>query len=693
MPYTRILDEVAFNQLKGIIVDRRASPPEKNSRTPTLALTFVHELFNLNYAITKDLFDALCYLEDDADKRLADLLTIAQDSVGAHVKWEPFYPNFPKQVMEASNFELLLNAYRHYGSFGLWKPGSNKDERRELTELNRLKEVKLLDEQDVKDFFLTLLRSKTSYPSTLDSFVDYGIQQDWPDELDGPIIYKQTMCKVAAHKLSKGQSIDHLIKTSTDILRVMAAISDSDLTLKNRVRFKSMKRKTRRLIISALEKCITIKDVKPFAKLWILAFHCLHVGEYGGNVKRIADEFRNTRNVFTSNTNVCESIKIGEVNQAAKLLRAEPPVFCRALDKLVRSSCDDTIANTILDQFDELALKTDTKILLQMYGHFKKRNSAIKERLIMTELWNYRIPPLSKLPQGYLRRIQEILFKTLQTKLSEGNLLKGKNVFFPRELRKVLVPLQLSNVTSDKDVIARGSRVPLDTCEADKKKNILRLFIHWIGGDQDLSATICDSHFMNIQMIYFSYPRTKFGQHSGDIVHAPAPDGASEFIDIDMKAALDEGLRYVTMDVRVYSGPTFAHHEQSLAGIMLREAPQSGEAFEPTTVKIKFETLSASKHITAATIDMKTRELCWIDSKIKTDSRANSLHAYSEETRNDFQAMMNLIDVKPTVYELLQFHMKEAKEVHSKNEADFVVGLGTGDLDLYNFSEINSKWM
>lgn len=694
MLHTEILDEVAFNQLKGIIVDgQSSSPPEKNSRLPALVLTFVHELFNLNYSISKELFDALCCLPGEADKRLADLLAMAKDSVGANAVWNPFYPNFPKQVIDTSSYELLMNAYMHYGSLGLWRPEDMKEERTKLTEVNKLKEIKPVTMKDVKNYFLTLLKSKTSYPPTLDSFVDYGIQHGWSDELDGPIIYKQTMSKVAAYKLSQGKKIDDLVQTSTDILRIMAAVSDADVTLRHPVRFKSMKRKTRRLIISALEKCITVKDVKPYAKLWILAFHCLHVGEYGGKVKAVADEFRNTKNVITVDTNIGESIKTGNMGEAARLLQPVPSVFCRALDKLVRSSCNEATANAILDQFEEMASKTDTKILLQMYGHFKKRNSDIKQRLVLTDHWNCVIPSLQKLPKAYLERIQNIISEKLQTKLSGKNLLKGKNVYFPRDLRKILVPLQLDNVTSSKDMIARGSRVPLDTCEADKKKNTLRLFINWIGQDQDLSALISDSSFNRQEMIYFRSTKNKFAQHSGDIVNAPAPDGASEFIDIDMQAALNEGFRYVSMDVRVYSGPSFALHERSMAGIMLREAPQSGEAFEPSTVKIKFNTFSPLYHIIAATIDLKTRELCWIDSKMKIDQRENAVDSYQKQSRCGLQAMLDLIDMKPTMYELLQFHMQDAKEVHSKSEADFHVGLGEGDLDLYDFSAINSKWI
>ena len=118
----------------------------------------------------------------------------------------------------------------------------------------------------------------------------------------------------------------------------MASLSGSDIKLKNKVKFKSFKRKTRRLIISALEKVITISDVKPYASLWKIAFHSLHVGEYGGKVSEIALRFRNERNVHTEETIVAEAIKNGDFNVAVSKLIKKPSVFARTLDKLLRDS-------------------------------------------------------------------------------------------------------------------------------------------------------------------------------------------------------------------------------------------------------------------------------------------------------------------------------------------------------------------
>ena len=93
----------------------------------------------------------------------------------------------------------------------------------------------------------------------------------------------------------------------------------------------------------------------------------------------------------------------------------------------------------------------------------------------------------------------------------------------------------------------------------------------------------------------------------------PPPDGASEFIDVDLDKALELGFRYVTMDVRAYDGPTFLHHDQCFAGFMLRKEAASGEIFEPASVWSKFDITRDRKSTLLCLFDIKTRQMIWFD--------------------------------------------------------------------------------
>ena len=58
--------------------------------------------------------------------------------------------------------------------------------------------------------------------------------------------------------------------------------------------------------------------------------------------------------------------------------------------------------------------------------------------------------------------------------------------------------------------------------------------------------------FTQAEPVAYNRLKTPFARHSGDFTFAPPPDGASEFIDVDLDRALELGFRYVSMDVRVY---------------------------------------------------------------------------------------------------------------------------------------------
>src|SRR5690606_17393504 len=85
-------------------------------------------------------------------------LPILQKMVGAHRSFNPMYPNFPKQVMEASDAELFYNAMTHY--FGFWLsdilddpnlvvlPNYDKEARPLLDEFHELRWIDLGSEED-----------------------------------------------------------------------------------------------------------------------------------------------------------------------------------------------------------------------------------------------------------------------------------------------------------------------------------------------------------------------------------------------------------------------------------------------------------------------------------------------------------------------------------------------------------------
>lgn len=698
-----LVNKIAFNQLNAVVA---TSPVEvKNDAFNIKVISFVNEMHNFGFLVTKELYQYLSSLDEATSVEVCQkVLSLAKESVGAHVAMKAFYPNFPRQVMEASDAELFINAILHYWTLGAWSPEYVEEKRPDLKEENPKTEISLISMEDVKAYFFRILASKNSIPASLVEFVEMGIEEGWAAEYKGEIPFKETLCRVATALVKQGQSINGVVATTTDVLRVMAALSESDIELKTKVRFKSLNRKARRALVSALEEVINISDVKAYASLWKRAFHSLHVGEFGGKVAEIAARFRNEKNVVTSETVVAEAIKSGDVKVAVNKLVNKPSVFARSLDKLLRDSDPQTSA-WVIKEFAKVVEKVDSKVLLQVLGHFKGRSlNEAGERVVFTAGSKGKAllaPSLKALDKSVVEHIVSVIKAELKNKFAEKALLKGKKVFISPEVYSVLIPSQLASITENKKTVARGSRVPLDLIPEDAEKNVLRMFIHWIGQDQDLSAFFINEDMTEFSQVAYYNLRNSYACHSGDVTYAPAPHGGSEFLDVRMDEALADGMRYIAIDVRVYNGPTFLKHERSFAGFMLRNDLKSGEIFEPTTVRGKFDITLDGSTVMPCFFDMKTREMIWLDSVLpgcgeySYSRQANNLNNNIASSTDMLRAYLKMKDTKVTMKELVCLHIDAvgATQVFDKEEADYVVGLGEGDLDVYDFVEINADWI
>jgi hypothetical protein len=152
---------------------------------------------------------------------------------------------------------------------------------------------------------------------------------------------------------------------------------------------------------------------------------------------------------------------------------------------------------------------------------------------------------------------------------------------------EVAVPLSGKTSASGFRIMPRGSRTRV---EADH----LRFFVYWKQHAQrtdfDLSALLLDEDFATLGWLSYTSLSGYGGAHSGDITDAP--DGASEFIDLDLSRV---DAAYIVPQVNVYSGEGFEQVEESFFGYMTRDEDQRGRPFEPRTVRMRSDLRGASR--------------------------------------------------------------------------------------------------
>ncbi len=160
-------------------------------------------------------------------------------------------------------------------------------------------------------------------------------------------------------------------------------------------------------------------------------------------------------------------------------------------------------------------------------------------------------------------------------------------VVVDHDLRGVALPLSGKSVATGSGTLPRGSVSPVTG-------QLLRFFTYWRETqdrtDFDLSALMFDRSYRHPAWLSYTNLRGFGGTHSGDITEAP--DGASEFIDLDLTRTTAD---VVIPQVNIFCGEGFDDVAESFFGFMLRDQAQEGRPFEPRTVRLKSELRGAGR--------------------------------------------------------------------------------------------------
>ena len=677
---------ISVARLNGLVVS------EGTADNRDLAATFNANIMALGYMFDETLFNAVASL---TEKQIAALynrvLPILKESVGAHVVHKPMYPNFPKQVMEASDMELFINAILHYWTFGQWKPEYEAEPRLAAFEKVNYKTLTLVTEEEFAGVFTKILSSNDSVSSTDREIVEWFYNNYGDLRYPAVIPFKENMCVVAGMLLEDGEDISLLVKTATDVLRVATYMSGGDISLATNTRFKSLRKAQRRALVRALEGVINEEDIARHANKWIKLAHNLHVGEFSHSVYNIIKKVRENQKIETFNARVDAALETRKVRAITSLLKQRPAEFARRLDHVLRLTSE---APTIVKGFCSVVDQVSTRVLLQLLGHMQTRNKRLSERVVYPKGMDQKAMVVQtdfpRLKADTLKQINTAIRDSLSRRFGELDSLG--NVWIDPNLMDCPLPSGQRSASESLHTVARGTGMPIGD------KNALRFFIYWKGQDIDLSATYHDEDFNQLANVSYTNLRSDKLEacHSGDITYAP--EGASEFIDINIEKAVAAGMRYVVMNVYVYSGPNFADHEECFAGWMTRSHVNSNEIYEPTTVEGKVDLTSNSRNAIPVVFDLVERKAIWTD--LTTSSRygnrarfgGNNVHAQKATTEQNLKAIATSAN-KVTLYELFELHGKaRGKIVKDPAKADTVFSLHEG-ITPYDINTINAEFV
>ena len=678
-----------YLQKKLSVVLPKGSPTHDNK---ALVATIGQNFQALGYAFSPQLFKALSHLnEGEITAFYLETLPVLKKMRGAHRSFNPMYPNFPKQVMEMSNFELYWNAMVHYWSFWMkdlgltdevWLPQYEKEERMALTDPAKYDMIRLGTEEGFESIFTALVEAKSSISEAdkqvLTDFI-LAYRDDVVRLLPDSITTKEQLAYVTGLLLQHtkvAHEMARYVKTPTDVLRVAVGFVGGDVSLAEVTKFKKFSRPQRRFLLTMLEVCKTnlAEEMAKYQSRWVRLGEFLHPGEYATQYPRAFAAFkalRSDKKIETFNSRV-EAALQNDVVQAVELLKDRPGDFARRLDHIFRildGKASARSRNAALNTFIKVSDKVSTMVLLQLFTHFKTRGeSDFRAVFPKGQLAKIHVLETPQVPidNKFCARVADKIRQVLVTRFA--TLDKMGKVYVDEQLKTFLVPFSQRSASKALKTIVRGSQIPLDG-----DYDTIRFFVWWKNGnsrtDLDLTATILDENWGHKMDVAYYNLKDFCGCHSGDITDAPR--GAAEFIDISLKSVVDNGGRYIVMGVYSFTTQPYCDLPECFAGWMGRKQAQSGEIFEAKTVKNKIDISSDTQVVLPMIIDAKERKVIWMDLGLKQRPTWNNAFNNRNNIALVCKAMSQLH--KPNLYDLLAMHAEgRGQLVDEQSKADMV---------------------
>ncbi|WP_445181056.1 TerD family protein [Pseudomonas sp. McL0111] len=610
---------------------------------------------------------------------LRDIIGVLRRQTGAHVHYRPFYPDFPEQVLTASEAELYLNAVIHY--LTLWRLPPTEHSRPAMLEGNFISRV--IEPGSVSEFeslLEPLVSSRTSLSEEEAVDVAWFVREYKSDVfrlLPEAIPFREIRAQLGGALILRVASdarvnafLERNVETATDVLRLAVALNGGDVSLATAsTRFTAMKRSIRRLLLCLLDHIPNaIEDVMRHAERWKRLAEVLHPGDYADKYPRaLAAITAARRNEPTGSfgSRVETLFAQRDIAKLTSVLESRPGEFARRLDATLRRA---TEPESVLDAFEAVATQVSSPVLLQLLAQLRAPRP---------------LPLRAFTPKGAFAKVYgikdqrepltpEVLARA--ARICENSLVKRfaslpplGRCFIDPALREYRVPLAQRAASKSLRTLVRGSQLPMpDT-------RFIRLFLWWKNGsgrtDIDLSAAFFDANFVFKETVAYYNLQGYGGYHSGDIVDAP--DGASEFIDLDLDVLVKKGIRYVVTSINSYTEQPYCDLPECFAGWMARADAASGEVFEPRSVFDRIDIASDTSICLPFVMDLQERRVIWADLGLTSAPRWNNVQNNLSGISLMLRALVHT--PRPDLETLFDLHVRARGErVASPQQADTV---------------------
>lgn len=574
-----------------------------------------------------------------------------KDITGANRKIGDFvvYKNFPKEVLDKTAAQYWIPQILMYWGFPKDIFTDEVKPREKMTETKRPVVLKLAKKNTLSDIFASYLKSPARWKQ--EELEDVLFLSDSLPVNLAKLAFKENMVSLATSLMAKGKKVN--VSTATDVLRLAAGLSDGDVALRDKTKFKSFKKPVRRFILSMLESCSNLgEDVARRPELFKRLFHQLHPGDFKKqfpNTVKVMDNLYHDR-LVTFNSTV-ESMLSEKNSEVLDILSQRPGDFRR---RLVHT----------LSLFGAGAVEafTSETVLSKLTTH---QVVSLRSFLETMHERKHRVFP----PKGNWTKVQIAEPRTVAKKHVKA-LTKALGEVLAERVPavKVLDPatkmVKLPSNDGEVSPYNRGTVFPIP-----KDVEFIRTASYWQntkGGvtwfdngwnffDQNWKpvGACCWSATSFPQAGWNEKPKNAGAIFSGDPINTAEMKGrAAQLIDLYPKKLKEQGVKYAVWNILCYSRLAFSQVEEVFAALQWGKDAVKGNLFEPSRCQLALPLKGDSMTKYVCVIDLDTMEMIYIDANLRGSVSSAAQNGATLEKQ--MPAFMEYIKSLPSVHDLFR---------------------------------------
>lgn len=604
------------------------------------ALTAAMELLNLGYLVIPT------DLENISDSRLVKVIDAAREVSGSDRAFRPMYPNFPAQVRNLSSLQLLVDQILHYitGETPLVditveaRPGLPL--RDMLTASKPLRVVRYgeLPDEVSRVVASAAAMSEEDFAFVRAAFHREKVRNALVGIIDASRNKENRQKALLAYAANEYVSPENVVRVMSraldadDLLRSVLAVyslSGGDTEAYSRAAFNLSDRDNAAVHMNSVPRAVRRELARQLGnvthghradalvarkRLWRNVSRYAHLFQYAGNAdtKRALDIVHDNIVFHTYASRVEAALASGDVKQAVIVLEENPGQLIRRAAAMLRMGGD---VEWVTAAIGRTGYRAKMSTLVSAYNGVSGLSTGRARVLRVAGRANRVMDGETCVSTKDAKAVMTALRGAMERKLAFNGALSDVTAVGTASTTPVeLVRRDAS--TSDRSM-SRGASV-----DVGGNGDTLRLFVQWYNMDDesyrhrvdlDLSAAYLTKGLESAGRIdWTSYTGHRTAAtFSGDIVDAPRPNGAAEFIDLDL-TRVPSNVEWVVMSVYSYTGQPLGSVEH-FAGAMLRSDADAGAIFDPRTVTAAFRSVSRATSVAPLAVNVRTRKMVWLD--------------------------------------------------------------------------------